>query len=175
MSYPCQSVCLPALHSHLHCLQCFSHSWKLPEREVQGRGDGEQEEEEGKWEVGAVTKCSLIIFHSLFFHPVSLHLPLLSSRLSSSCIFPLLLLLFTSLLRLPSSSFWRHFHSLPLFSSRYCFFSLFFCFFFFLGRREEEWRVAMATVSWLQSYLFAGLQRKRANETDGRVRDWVSR
>lgn len=103
--------------------------------------DGEtvQDEEEGKWEEGALTKCSLIIL--------------------SSCIPPYSSALIPSFLKLhflhlstTTAAVFFYFVWLHLLSFSTTTVSLFF-FFFFLGRREEEWRVTMATARWLWSYL----------------------
>lgn len=90
----------------------------------------------------AVTKCSLIILHSLFFHPASPCPPLPSSPPPSHLNFPPHLSARPLLLAsLPP----------PL---------------YFLGRGEEEWTVTMATASWLQATCSLVYRERRAKERE---------
>lgn len=151
MSYSqsvCLSACLCLSLLCIHTLAAYSTSVIHENCRSKRRGQRErvQEEDEGGGGGGAVTKCSLIILHSLFFHPpfppfcLLIKLHLLSFFFFSVHVSPLF--------------FWLHFHSFTLFFFAFVFF-FFLLFFFWRGgrrrRREEEWRVAMATASWLQA------------------------
>lgn len=71
----CLSLSLCCIHI-FHRLKCFSHSWKLLERDVRER------KESGRWELRPQKKkrrSSLTTLHSLFFHCVSLCMHFLSS------------------------------------------------------------------------------------------------
>lgn len=115
-----------------------------------------------------VTKCSLIILHSLFFHPPSAPFCLLIKLHLLSFLF------FFLSVRVSPLFFWLQFNSFTLFF----FFAVVSFFFlrFFLGggrrrRREEEWRVAMATASWLQATCSLH-HRERKRERDGVKERW---
>lgn len=69
----CLSLSLCCIHI-FHRLKCFSHSWKLLERDVRER------KESGRWELRPKKKRSfLTTLHSLFFHCVSHCMHFLSS------------------------------------------------------------------------------------------------
>ena len=148
------SVSQPALHSHLHCLQYFSHSWKPPERDVQGKKGRVQEEEGEKWE--EERSCDKMFSHYPSFIIPSSRIPPSSSSSSMLSFLKLhLISLFTSPRSFPSSGF---IHVLS-FSS-----PLFLFFFLFLGRRGGRVACYHGNSKLAASYLFAGLQRQREME-----------
>lgn len=150
---PCLSACLSLSLFCIHILTAYStsaiHENCRSEMCTNGEKECRRKREESGRRSGAVTKCSLIILHSLSSHPVSLHPSLIPFCLSSDCIFSARLpVLFTSSLLL-ASPFPSHAHFLSF--SSLLFLVFFLLLLLFLGRREEEWRVTMATASWLQA------------------------
>lgn len=106
----------------------------------------------GKWEADAVTKCSLITLHSLFFHPVSSTPPSLAFSLFSTSFLPVTLV------------------SLH----RCC------CFFFFLSFLGRQGRAVSyhGNSKLATSYLFSGFTENatgRLSERGREMGDLVSR